>query len=278
MTDNNDTKTQLPNQNQNNASPNNDDKLDIKKSPEENKKEEESKCAEFKEIVLEHLEILKQVAFEFIATFMFVSCIYLSNSDVSVFIFGFWVILTVFAGYSGAHVNPAVTVGFYIYEGKFWKGLTKLNLYFGVQFSAAMLALKVSKIFIDDVFYVAPSDNISLLNVMFSEFFFTGTFVFVILFVNSEVTQPSKYAPINCGIIVAWFYMIVSAGEKISGAAYNPAVLWALNESALMTKADALDYMKYMITSEFVGAGVFTLIFMFGFELPMKNQQKLVKK
>lgn len=221
-------------------------------------------------------DLLKQSAYELIGTFMFMSVIYFCKGDVAKFVFGFWVILSIFGRFSGAHVNPAITLGFYVYEGDYITGIPKLLLYWIAQFIGALSGALVTKKFFSDVVYVGVPTNQPLADIMYSEFFFTGTFLFVILWVCSKETSPTPYSPINCGIIVGWFYLIVNAGSSLSGAAYNPAILTVLNTIAYHVKdAKAIHYLGYMIGAEFAGVIIFALIFAWFFEPYIANKNKL---
>lgn len=211
---------------------------------------------------------LKMALFEGFATFLFMSSIYFCKGDVTKFIFGMWVILTVFGKFSGAHVNPAITLGFYVYEGHIYGGLVKLLLYWVMQFFGAFLGAIISRQFYKDIIYVAVPIGTPASQVMFSEFFFTGLFLFVILFVCSKTTAQSKCGIINCAVIVGWFYFLVNAGANISGAAYNPAILTVLNMIAYETAdAQAIKYLFMMIGAQLAGVIVFALIFKYILEL-----------
>jgi glycerol uptake facilitator-like aquaporin len=220
-------------------------------------------------------DLWKQSLFEFVGTFMFMSIIYYCKGEIGKFIFGFWVILTIFSGFSGAHVNPAVTLGFYVFEGNWMVGLPKLLMYWTAQFLGALTGAEVTKRFFSDVVYVGVPTNQPLVDIMYGEFFFTGTFLFVILWACSKETSPTPYAPINCGIIVGWFYLIVNAGASLSGAAYNPAILTVLNCIAYQSKdPKAIHYLGYMIGSECAGAIIFAFIFSCFFEPYIRNKNK----
>jgi aquaporin Z len=224
---------------------------------------------------VDFMKLLKMSIYEFIGTFMFMSIIYYCNGDVTKFIFGFWVILSLFGGFSGAHVNPAITLGCYIYDHDWINGLYKLFAYWIVQFTGALFGALITKRFFTDLVYVGVPTNMSLGSVMYSEFFFTGTFLFVILWVCSNITTPTKLAPIKCAMIVGWFYMIVNAGSKLSGAAYNPAILFVLNYIAYEIKdPKALGYVGYMVISEFLGVVVFAFAFKYCFESYYKTNNK----
>jgi glycerol uptake facilitator-like aquaporin len=221
---------------------------------------------------------LKGGVYEMIATFMFVCVIYYCRGDVSKFIFGMWVILVLFGQFSGAHVNPAITLGFYIYEGKWSDGAAKLFLYTLFQFTGAAIGTLISREFFTHAVYVGVPKDSPLMEVMYSELFFTGTFAFVILYVCSSVTSPHKSAGWNCAIIVAWFYMIVNAGSTLSGAAYNPAVLTVLNLFAVKEDSKALHLILFMILAQCIGVIIFAFIFKYCFEAFEKNKKAPAKK
>lgn len=219
-------------------------------------------------------DLLKQAGYELVATFLFMSVIYYCKGDVGKFVFGFWVIITIFSQVSGAHVNPAVTLGFYIYEQKYIEGISKLLLYWLAQFLGALIGATITKLLFPDVVYVGVPTDQPLLNIIYSEFFFTGTLIFVILWVCSKVTSPTPYSPINCGIIVGWFYFIVNAGAQLSGAAYNPAILTVLNIIAYEVQdSNAIKYLGYMVASELAGAALYAVLFYVLFE-PFVRRRK----
>jgi glycerol uptake facilitator-like aquaporin len=200
--------------------------------------------------------------------------IYFCKGDVTKFIFGMWVILTVFGRFSGAHVNPAITMGFFIHDGNYYRGFIKLLFYWVGQFFGALAGAMVSRGFYKDLVYVTVPVDQSLFHVVYTEFFFTGCFLFVILYVCSPITTVSKSAPINCAVIVGWFYFLVNAGATISGAAYNPAILAVLNILATTVDSKSIQYIIYMIGAQLVGAIVFALIFRYLFEAYHASQSK----
>jgi glycerol uptake facilitator-like aquaporin len=223
----------------------------------------------------EFSNVLKAAIFEMAAMFMFVNVIYFCQADVGKFIFGMWVILVLFGQFSGAHVNPAVTLGFYCYEGEYRKGLVKLLLYWLFQFAGAAIGAAISREFYKKLIFVSVPTNRGIAEVMFSEFVFTGTFIFVILFVCSLITRPTKNSGWNCAVIVGWFYTIVQAGAHISGAAYNPAVLTILNLFAYeSTESKALHYIVLMIVAQLLGVISHAYIFKYGFEKYIKNKME----
>ncbi len=243
------------------------------------------------ESINEWSSIFPKSIYEMVGIFFFVSCIYFTQGDVNKWIFGFWIVLTFFGGYSGGHVNPAITLGFFIYDGNFTHGLVKLFLYWIFQVLGALMAGRLGFWITKESVYVHVPKHSTTWEVMFAEFLFTGTFLFIILYVCSKVTTPpNSNAPINCAIIIGWFYCAVNMGAKISGAAYNPAIILALNgwewfheghNGALNHTHPHLNpdhhplWMVWkMILAEFAGAAVFALIFKFIFEKTYDDKSK----
>ena len=223
-------------------------------------------------------ELFVATVYETIAMFMFVIIIYYCHAEVGKFVFGFWIILTLFGSLSGAHVNPAITLGFYIYEQKFLDGLPKLLLYTAGQFIGALLGALVSRPFANKDVYVVNDFHYGAVSVFWAEFFFTGTFLFVILFVCSAKINLKEGSCLKCAIIVSWFYAIVNAGSTLSGAAYNPAILTILNGLAHYdNNKGAINYLPVMIPAELLGVTAFSLIFKYCFEerLSRKKEEEL---
>jgi len=211
---------------------------------------------------------LGEASFEGLATFLFMCTIYFSKGRIEIFIFGMWVILSCFGGISGAHVNPAITLGFYAIQGDYFHGLLKLFLYTIFQLFGCILGAFLAFYVVQaEVIYIQPYQGVGVGNVFFSEFFFTGTFFFFIAFVCHEKYPPSKIVPVNTAIIVAWFYLIVNAGSKLSGAAFNPAVLITLNALARFGahKSGAFAHVWVMIAAQLLGVLVFSFIFKYIF-------------
>jgi glycerol uptake facilitator-like aquaporin len=211
---------------------------------------------------------LGEASFEGLATFLFMCAIYFSKGKIEIFIFGMWVILSCFGGISGAHVNPAITLGFYAIHGDYIHGLQKLLLYTVFQLAGCILgAFLAFYVVQSEVVYIQPYLGAGKGNIFFSEFFLTGTFFFFIAFVCHEKYPPSNIIPLNTGIIVSWFYLIVNAGSKLSGAAFNPAVLITLNAFARFGahKTGAFAHVWIMIAAQLAGVFVFALIFKYIF-------------
>lgn len=161
--------------------------------------------------------------FEFFGTFLFVTAVLLGSGPEAAII-SFWIIITMIAPFSGGHVNPAVTFGFYIYDLSFFKGFPKLFMYILAQLAGAYMSLKFCS-------QIKESQEISMFKEevnykeFMSEFFYTGTFVFVILYSCSKKTQVSTNRALNCVMIAAWLYYAATSAGKRSVGALNPAIL-----------------------------------------------------
>jgi glycerol uptake facilitator-like aquaporin len=211
---------------------------------------------------------LRGAAFEFVGIFFFVTCITYTMGNVNQFVFGFWALLVIFGGYSGGHVNPAVTLAFYVYEQNWGSGAVKLLLYWVAQFLGSACASKVSIWLLHKNVFVEVPTNSTTFEVFFSEFLMTGTFVFVILHICSSVTKlQNSNAAIDCGVIVGWFYCACQMGSKLSGSALNPAILFTLNGwDYISGNRKALEFASYMMVAELLGGLVFSLFFKYIFE------------
>jgi len=234
--------------------------------------EKEDKSDNLAKITLNYLYL---AIYEFVGIFFFVTCICFSMGSVNKFIFGFWVVLVFFSNYSGGHVNPAVTLGFYIYDADWGYGLIKLALYWVAQILGSAFASKVSFELLNINVFVAVPEASSTEEVFFSEFMFTGTFVFVILYVCSKVTAPANTSlPTKCLIIIGWFYCCIHMGARLSGSAFNPAILFTINGWAYMQgHPKAMQFALSMMFAELLGAAAFTLCFKYIFEKNFPGQQ-----
>lgn len=206
---------------------------------------------------------LGEAAMEGFATFLFMSAIFYCRGNVALFAFGFWVILSVFGGISGAHVNPAITIGFYFVEQDWLYGLLKMALYTLFQFIGCIAGVFIGTVIVGEkpIAVITPN-GISDWQVFFSEFFFTGTFFFVIAIATHAKYPPTKFAPVNCALIIAWFYMAVNGGAVLSGAALNPAVLLTLNLSSKISAGnEVMKRIPMMVLGEIVGVIIFAVIF-----------------
>lgn len=218
-------------------------------------------------------------AFDGFATLLFMLSILFSEGNVKIFSFGFWAILSTFGGISGAHLNPAVTLGFYVTFGNWglW-GLLKMLLYVLFQFLGCFIAagIKFGVVGKEQGAFAINGKCTTELCAFFGEFFYTGTFFFVISICTHPKYAPSKIGAINCAIIIAWFYSACEEGANLSGSAYNPAVLITI---AIMNTFDhkVTQLITYKILGELLGVVVFGFIYKFiycpGLEWVIKKNQ-----
>lgn len=208
--------------------------------------------------------VIFKAIFELFATFLFIFLIIVCQKDIKKFILGMWIILIVFGNLSGAHLNPAVSLGFYINKGKYSSGLFKFVMYVIAQLLGCYLGILVSYLMTGKVDFLSIPDR-NIFQVLFSEMFFTGTLFFLIISVSTPHTTPSSKGYINALFVVCWFFVIVNAGALISGAAFNPAVLFAMNSVAYFAGIEeaknAFQKLISMIIVQFTGVIIFAYIF-----------------
>jgi len=208
--------------------------------------------------------VIFKAMFELFATFLFIFLIILCHKDISKFILGMWIILIVFGSFSGSHLNPAISLGFYINKGKYSSGLFKFAMYLIAQFTGCYLGILASFLMTGKIEYLKIPDR-NILQVLFSEMFFTGTLFFIIIVVSFPQTTPSSKGYINALFVVCWFFVIVNAGALISGAAFNPAVLFTMNSIAYFVGVEEAkrDFSKLisMIIAQFTGVIIFAYIY-----------------
>jgi len=234
-------------------------------NPEDGKKPEEGESKISKLNPLKGLDImesakksgmsLKCALFEMVATYFFVMGILLTEFDVSKFILGMWIIITLFSSFSGGHLNPAVTLGIWIGNPDF--NFIKLILYWAFQLLGAWLGMITAEVFLKDIgYFQIPEVKSSWFRILFSEAFLTGTFVFIVIYQCDKFTKSSKSSAINVLIMVAWFYFICSIGAETTGGAFNPAALFIVNFHAFRTGKDknAVNGCGKLILAELFGA------------------------
>lgn len=142
-----------------------------------------------------------------------------SGSDFAPVAIGTILMVMVYAGghISGAHYNPAVTLGLTIA----WKFPTKEVIpYMTSQFIGAFAAAFVSYILVWQTLNVGPTAN--ALHAIIAEIIFTFALVYVVLnTAATKATEGNSYY----GLAI-WFTVMASAyaAGSISGWAFNPAV------------------------------------------------------
>lgn len=120
---------------------------------------------------------------------------------------------------SGAHYNPAVTLGIWMRGGIETEDVAKYMIF---QLTGAVLAAIVSYYLIGSTFAPAPGPGVELLPALLAEFLFTFALVLVVLNVaTSDATSGNSYFGLAIGFTVMAGAFAVG---DISGGAFNPAV------------------------------------------------------
>lgn len=161
--------------------------------------------------------------FELVGTFLFITAILLGSGPEAT-ILAFWIICTMISPFSGGHVNPAITFSYYIYQFELCIGLPRLIYYWIAQIAGGFLALMFAVEIKEKVEIIIFKHAIEYPEFL-TEAFFTGTFIFVFLYVNSKTTKISDHRALNCGVIATWLYYAATSAGKRSVGALNPAVL-----------------------------------------------------
>ena len=166
---------------------------------------------------------------EFIGTFFLVLTIGLAGGaehDHFAFIaVGAMMTALVYMGWhiSGAHFNPAITLGVFIRKGI---DIKEAGIYWGVQLIAGLAAAALAGILImDDSFvfdFVRPGKGDNLIKAVLVETLLTYLLTLVYLNVaRKESTGNNSYYGLAIGFTVL---AISFVGVSISGGAFNPAV------------------------------------------------------
>ena len=161
---------------------------------------------------------MKNYITEFIGTFFLVLTIGLTGNPLAI---GVMLMVMVYMGshISGAHYNPAVSIAMII------RGLLTIKEainYILFQIAGAFLAAILVGWLSGSVMEVAPSNTVSVLQILVVETIFTFALVLVIL---NVATNPKTEGNSYYGLAIGFTIMAAAfAGGEISGGAYNPAV------------------------------------------------------
>jgi glycerol uptake facilitator-like aquaporin len=230
---------------------------------------------------LSYKDIFIHALFDGLAFFFVTLGIYLSNGKPENFIFSFWAAFMIFGNLSGAHINAMVTVSLWIYNGNMFSNynMIKLLFYILAQFMGVLLGSVFSRfISVNDIVYVVPKD-IPELRQFITELFFSGTLVFVALFISSASTRPTNKNYINLTILAIWLYIIIKDGGNISGGNYNPTIYLVLNGFARFYDGneDAFNDFWALTIAPFVGGILFMLVFKYLFRpYYIRNNKKCI--
>lgn len=169
---------------------------------------------------------MRKYVTEFIGTFALVftvGCAVLSGAALAPLAIGAVLMVMVYAGghISGAHYNPAVTLGVYL-RGKL--PVTDVGPYWIAQFVAAFLAAWLARFTVNPpIVHTLPiSGGHAIFAALLAELAFTFALVYVMLNVATSNAQPNnQFFGLAIGFTVAAGAVAVGG---VSGAAFNPAV------------------------------------------------------
>src|SRR5215212_5532373 len=203
---------------------------------------------------------MKKYTAEFIGTFFLVLTIGLTvigagSTVIAPLAIGTALIVMVYAGghISGAHYNPAVTIGVFI-RGKVMA--TDVVPYIVAQLAGAALATVVVKFFRTGV-EVTPM-ALQTGPAFLAEFLFTFALVYVVLnAATAEGTSGNSFYGLAIGMMVMTGAFAVG---DISGGAFNPAVAIAISMLGLSTWSNIWIYLAANFGAAIVAAFIFNLI------------------
>lgn len=167
---------------------------------------------------------MKKYLTEFIGTFFLVFSIGMaatSGNPLAPLAIGLTLMVMVYMGghVSGAHYNPAVTVGIFM-RGKI--GASEIGPYIAAQIAGALVASGAVHFLTGKTFAPAPGGGAGVVEVLLAEIIFTFALMLVVLNVaTSKATEGNSYYGLAIGFTVTAGAFAVG---PISGGAFNPAV------------------------------------------------------
>lgn len=160
-----------------------------------------------------------------------------------------------FGAASGAHFNPSVTLAVYL-SGKLPGGLKELAFYSLSQVAGGLLAALSYLFLFGASFDLGPGKGHSWLVAASVELIYTCMLCFVVLNVAcASASQGNQFFALAIGfVIIAGGY----AAGSISGAAFNPAVAFAID----LSSADkSFGMCGIYLVAEFLGSALAVLLF-----------------
>lgn len=200
---------------------------------------------------------------EFIGTFFLVLTIgltVLGGSTFAPLAIGAVLMVMVYMGgsISGAHYNPAVTLGVWMRGGKMLR--SEVGPYMASQTLGAFVAGVVVYMVMGDVLAVVPAAETSLFGFFLLELLFTFALVLVVLNTATvDATAGNSYYGLAIGftVLVGAF-----AAGPISGGAFNPAVaLGPILVDAIFGSGASLAGLWVYLTATFAGGALAALVF-----------------
>ena len=203
---------------------------------------------------------MKKLITEFIGTFFLILTIGMAvlggAGNLAPVAIGLALMVMVYAGghISGAHFNPAVTLGILI-RGKIT--VADAVPYMIVQFVAAAIAAFVVQYLVgaDKILANAAAANPNAVKALVAELLGTFALIFVVLNVaTAKATAGNNYFGMAIGLTVT---AMAYALGGISGGAFNPAVALAIS---IMKKSQRADNWSYLVGA-FGGAVLAAFLF-----------------
>ena len=212
-----------------------------------------------------NVSLFRKLIVEFIGTFFLVYVIGCVSLQEHVLLgplaIGASLMVMIFAGghISGAHYNPAVTLGVWIRGAC---STVEAGFYVVAQVIGAIVA-SLAAVFLLGHGSSPGASTVTVAQVMMAEALGTFALVYTVLNVaTARATSGNSFYGLAIGFTV--FAQAVAVG-KISGGAFNPAVAIAV---AVLGLANGANLWIYWL-SEFLGAGIAAVFFL------VVNQEKL---
>lgn len=193
---------------------------------------------------------MHKLLMEFIGTFFIVLSIGLSGDAMAV---GLTLVALTYMGasISGAHYNPAVSLGFFISSKLTVSDLLKYIL---AQLLGAFTASGLIYFITEFVYYIEPTSLSKLYKPATIEALFT--FIFVLVFLVVMLTKAHKRAPLHgliIGLSFAGLYYVVGG---IAGSYFNPALVIGTSIFDLINGGDSYLYIPLYALSSLIGGAM----------------------
>ncbi len=199
---------------------------------------------------------MKKYVVEFIGTFFLVLTIGLTGGN-ALAIGGVLAAMVYLGGYiSGAHYNPAVTLGILLRKKI---KLKEAAVFMLVQLLAALVAAGIYQTVHGGKMIVSPGAGVGFAAALLVEAIFAFALVSVVLHTAvSDKTKNNDYYGLAIGLVLM---AGVYAGGHISGGAYNPAVGLGPNIYDLSTLSNHLSNIWLYLIGPLVGGAAASLVF-----------------
>lgn len=195
----------------------------------------------------------KQLFFaEFLACMFFTSAIFYSSlyheglTAVIGSSCGLFVALTSFGKYTGGHLNPSISTGYwwFVKRSSFREILPNYLTLVAAQFAGCTAAGFNLYIVAGEKSPILLPQNTNIWACFYNEVFFSCMFITVVYCIMSskiKYTNDPMLGALGSSIAVTGS---VLSGAKVSGACYNPAIGFALNFWASINHGDS-EYLRY---------------------------------